>query len=42
MNIDKFKQQHQHILDSIDVLRKLSRDGVDRNAEMIAQSRSWR
>jgi hypothetical protein len=37
MNIDKFKQQHQHILDSIDALRRLSRDGVDRNAEAIAQ-----
>ena len=37
MNIDKFKHQHLDILRSIDLLRQLTHDGVERNAAEIAQ-----
>lgn len=37
MNIDKFKQQHVDILQSISTLRKLSRTGIAANAQDIAK-----
>lgn len=37
MNIDKFKQQHVDILGNIATLRKLTQDGVTRNASDIAR-----
>ncbi len=38
MNIDKFKHQHNEILESIDTLRRLSREGVTENATDIARA----
>ncbi|ASY79354.1 hemerythrin [Pectobacterium polaris] len=38
MNIDKFKHQHNEILESIDTLRQLSRAGVTENATDIARA----
>ncbi|MGP1682708.1 MAG: hemerythrin domain-containing protein [Giesbergeria sp.] len=38
MNLDKYKQQHVKILDSISTLRKLARAGVAANAKEIAQT----
>lgn len=37
MDIDRFKHQHVDILERIDALRALVRNGIEKNAQFIAQ-----